>query len=163
MEQDKYKKVLDKIQAQCVRREYCTSDIRAKVLKAVEGDEEMADEMVAALVADKFVDPDGLGYENLICIEGSYKDPDDFFSGYDYTIYLRPWGLDWADIETDQPDGLPDHYDWYLSAIQAGAEMPDVIGGDYGGLAPGEIPDDQMEHQGGSDPNASAVDGTWQG
>lgn len=56
MEQDKYKKVLDKIQAQCVRREYCTSDIRAKVLKAVEGDEEMADEMVAALVADKFVD-----------------------------------------------------------------------------------------------------------
>ena len=56
MEQDKYKKVLDKIQAQCVRREYCTSDIRAKVLKAVEGDEEMADEVVAALVADKFVD-----------------------------------------------------------------------------------------------------------
>ena len=55
MEQDKYKKVLDKIQAQCVRREYCTSDIRAKVLKAVEGDEETADELVAALVADKFV------------------------------------------------------------------------------------------------------------
>lgn len=65
--------------------------------------------------ADWLVDPDGLGYENLICIEGSYKDPDDFFSGYDYTIYLRPWGLDWADIETDQPDGLPDHYDWYSS------------------------------------------------
>lgn len=56
MEQDKYKKILDKIQSQCVRREYCTSDIRAKVLKAVEGDEETADEMVAALVADKFVD-----------------------------------------------------------------------------------------------------------
>ena len=56
MEQDKYKKVLDKIQSQCVRREYCTSDIRAKVLNAVEGDEETADEMVASLVADKFVD-----------------------------------------------------------------------------------------------------------
>ena len=112
--------------------------------------------------ADWLVDPDGLGYENLICIEGSYKDPDDFFSGYDYTIYLRPWGLDWADIEADQPDGLPDHYDWYLSAIQTGAEMPEVIGGDYGGLAPGEIPDSQMEPQGGNDPNASAVDGTWQ-
>ena len=49
MEQDKYKKVLDKIQAQCVRREYCTSDIRAKVLKAVEGDEEIADEMISIL------------------------------------------------------------------------------------------------------------------
>ncbi len=113
--------------------------------------------------ADWLVDPDGLGYENLICIEGSYKDPEDFFSGYDYKIYLRPWGLDWADIETDQPDNLPSHYyDWYLPAIQAGAKMPDVIGGDYGGLAPGEVPDSQMEPQGGNDPNASAVDGTWQ-
>ena len=115
--------------------------------------------------ADWLVDPDGLGYENLICIEGSYKDPDDFFSGYDYKIYLRPWGMDWADIEEEQPDNLPDHYyDWYLPAIEAGSGMPDVIGGDYGGLAPGEVPDSQMEPQGGemSDPNASAVDGTWQ-
>lgn len=115
--------------------------------------------------ADWLVDPDGLGYENLICIEGSYEDPEDFFSGYDYTIYLRPWGLDWADIEAEQPDGLPDHYyNWYLPAIQAGAKMPDVIGGDYSAMAPGEVPDDQMEGQGGNgyDPNASAVDGTYQ-
>lgn len=115
--------------------------------------------------ADWLVDPDSLGYENLICIEGSYKDPEDFFSGYDYTIYLRPWGLDWADIEEDQPSGLPEHYyDWYLPNIQTGAEMPEVIGGDYGNLVPGEVPDDQMEGQGGelNDPNASAVDGTWQ-
>lgn len=115
--------------------------------------------------ADWLVDPDGLGYENLICIEGSYKDPEDFFSGYDYTIYLRPWGLDWVDIEEEQSDGLPDYYyDWYLPAIEAGSSMPDVIGGDYGGLAPGEVPDGQMEGQGGEmyDPNASAVDGTWQ-
>lgn len=113
--------------------------------------------------ADWLVDPDGLGYENLICIEGSYKDPEDFFSGYDYKIYLRPWGLNWADIEADQPDNLPTYYyDWYLPAIQAGAAMPDVIGGDYGSLAPGEVSDAQMEGQGGNDPNASAVDGTWQ-
>lgn len=113
--------------------------------------------------ADWLVDPDGLGYENLICIEGSYKDPEDFFSGYDYKIYLRPWGLDWADIEADQPDCLPTYYyDWYLPAIQAGAAMPEVIGGDYGSLAPGEVSDGQMEGQGGYDPNASAVDGTWQ-
>lgn len=99
--------------------------------------------------ADWLVDPDGLGYENLICIEGSYTDPEDFFSGYDYTIYLRPWGLDWADIEEEQPDSLPDYYyDWYLPAIQAGAAMPDVIGGDYSGLATGEVPDSQTESQG---------------
>lgn len=113
--------------------------------------------------ADWLVDPDGLGYENLICIEGSYKDPEDFFSGYDYKIYLRPWGLDWSDIEADQPDNLPSHYyDWYLPATQAGAGMPDVIGGDYAGLTPGEVPDSQTKPQGGNDPNASAVDGTWQ-
>lgn len=100
--------------------------------------------------ADWLIDPDGLGYEKLICIDGSYKDPDDFFSGYDYKIYLRPWGLDWADIEEEQSDGLPDYYyDWYLPAIEAGSSMPDVIGGDYGGLAPGEVPDGQMEGQGG--------------
>lgn len=115
--------------------------------------------------ADWLVDPDGLGYENLICIEGSYKDPDDFFSGYDYKIYLRPWGQDWADIEADQPDNLPTYYyDWYLPATEAGAAMPDVIGGDYGSLAPGEMLDSQMEGQGSEfyDPNASAVDGTYQ-
>lgn len=115
--------------------------------------------------ADWLVDPDGLGYENLICIEGSYKDPDDFFSGYDYKIYLRPWGQDWADIEADQPDNLPTYYyDWYLPATTAGAAMPDVIGGDYGSPAPGEVPDNQMEGQSGEfyDPNASAVDGTYQ-
>ncbi|MGN0167643.1 MAG: DUF5067 domain-containing protein [Acetatifactor sp.] len=130
-------------------------------LKSVEGlfsDGDVGD-------ADWLVDPDGLGYENLICIEGSYKDPDDFFSGYDYKIYLRPWGLDWTDIETDQPANLPDHYyDWYLPAIEAGSDMPDVIGGDYDSLAPGEVSDDQMEGQSGEryDPNASAIDGTWQ-
>ena len=98
--------------------------------------------------ADWLVDPDGLGYEHLILIEGTYTDPEDSFSHFDYHIYLRPWGLDWADIEEEQPDGLPTYYyDWYLPAIQAGAAMPDVIGGDYGGTASGEVPDNQTEGQ----------------
>lgn len=115
--------------------------------------------------ADWLVDPDGLGYENLICIEGSYKNPEDFFSGIDYRIYLRPWGLDWADVEEEQPDVLPTYYyDWYLPAIRNGVAMPEVIGGENGGLSTGELPDDQTEAQNGElfDPNASAVDGTYQ-
>lgn len=56
MDQDKYSKVLSRLQAQCSRREYCTSDIRAKALKSMEGDEEAADRIVTSLKEDKFVD-----------------------------------------------------------------------------------------------------------
>ena len=49
-------KVLNRLQMQCVRREYCVRDIRAKALKALDGDADAAEEMVSALVADKFVD-----------------------------------------------------------------------------------------------------------
>lgn len=117
--------------------------------------------------ADWIVDPGASvvsQYDHMICIDGTYEDPEND-GGFNYKIYLRPWGMDWEDVATDDEEMLPYNYEtWYLPAIQAGAEMPDVIGGDYGGLAPGEVPDDQMEGQGGNgyDPNASAVDGTWQ-
>lgn len=54
--EEKWLKVLSRLQAQCVRREYCVRNIRAKALKAVEGDAALAEEMVASLVADRFVD-----------------------------------------------------------------------------------------------------------
>jgi len=50
------KKILAKLQAQCSRREYCTADVYAKALKALEGDEEGAGEVVDALKAEKYVD-----------------------------------------------------------------------------------------------------------
>ena len=50
------KKVLERLQRQCARMEYCTSDIRRKAFKALEGDAEAADRVVAALVKDRFVD-----------------------------------------------------------------------------------------------------------
>lgn len=53
---EKLKKVLSRLQAQCVRREYCVRDIRAKAMKAAEGDEKAADELVQSLLADRFVD-----------------------------------------------------------------------------------------------------------
>lgn len=100
-------------------------------------------------IADWLIAPDDLGYENLICIEGTYTDPTDTFSTYDYQFFLRPWGLDWSDIEADYPGGVPYYYEtWYLPAIEAGIPMPDAIGGgDF--LAPGEVPEEEMEAQEG--------------
>ncbi len=56
METDSYSKVLDRLQAQCSKREYCRSDIFKKALTAFEGDRESASKVVEALVAEKFVD-----------------------------------------------------------------------------------------------------------
>ena len=49
-------KILSALQNLCARREYCTSDIRRKALDRCEGDAAMADELVACLKADRFVD-----------------------------------------------------------------------------------------------------------
>ena len=50
------KKVLERLQRQCARMEYCVSDIRRKALKALEGDAEAAGRIVDSLVKDRFVD-----------------------------------------------------------------------------------------------------------
>ena len=51
-----FAKVLDRLQAQCVKREYSRSDIFKKALKAFEGDRDEAEKAVASLVEDRFVD-----------------------------------------------------------------------------------------------------------
>ena len=48
--------VLSLLQGQCAKREYCVGDIRRKALEKLEWNREAAEEVVAALVADKFVD-----------------------------------------------------------------------------------------------------------
>lgn len=53
---DDFAKVLDRLQAQCVKREYCRSDIFRKALTAFDGDKDAAERVVDSLVADKFVD-----------------------------------------------------------------------------------------------------------
>lgn len=50
------KKVLERLQRQCVRMETCTSDLYRKALKAMEGDAEAAARILASLTADRFVD-----------------------------------------------------------------------------------------------------------
>ncbi|MCQ2141618.1 MAG: RecX family transcriptional regulator [Bacteroidales bacterium] len=51
-----YEKVLSSLQALCVKKECCTSDLQKKAIKALEGDREAADRLLASLVSDKFVD-----------------------------------------------------------------------------------------------------------
>lgn len=51
-----FAKVLDRLQAQCVKREYCRSDIFRKALAAFDGDRSEAERLVASLVEDRFVD-----------------------------------------------------------------------------------------------------------
>lgn len=50
------KKALASLQRQCVRREYCRSDIYSKALKLAEGDKESAARLVESLVRERFVD-----------------------------------------------------------------------------------------------------------
>jgi regulatory protein len=49
-------KVTDRLRSLCSRREYCVEDVRQKALKALEGDEAAAAQVVATLVAEKYVD-----------------------------------------------------------------------------------------------------------
>ena len=48
-------RILLRLQNLCVRRECCESDIYAKAVKALDGDEEGAQEILHSLVEDKFV------------------------------------------------------------------------------------------------------------
>lgn len=49
-------KVADKMRALCSRREYCSSDIFAKVVKALDGDKEASRMVVDRLISEKYID-----------------------------------------------------------------------------------------------------------
>ena len=53
---EEYSKVLNRLQAQCSKREYCSSDVLRKALTAFDGDKEQAAKLLDALVEDRFVD-----------------------------------------------------------------------------------------------------------
>ena len=53
---EKAKKVLDRLERQCARMEYCSADIRRKALKALEGDSDAASEVGDSLLRDGYVD-----------------------------------------------------------------------------------------------------------
>lgn len=54
--EENVKKVLSRLQNQCSRREYCSSDILAKAKKLLEGDTDAANDVLESLVKDRYVD-----------------------------------------------------------------------------------------------------------
>ena len=54
--EEKTRKILSKLEAQCARREYCRSDIMAKAQKLTQGDAEACAEVVESLVSQGYVD-----------------------------------------------------------------------------------------------------------
>ncbi len=53
---EEYSIVLNRLQAQCSKREYCSSDIYRKAMKAFDGDREQAERILQSLRDDRFVD-----------------------------------------------------------------------------------------------------------
>lgn len=52
----KCSRILSSFEKQCARREYCTGDMRRKILKAVEGDAAEAEKLLSKLLEDGYVD-----------------------------------------------------------------------------------------------------------
>ena len=55
METPAFVRCLSRLQKLCSKAEYCSSDVYAKALKALEGDGEAASRLVASLVEDRYV------------------------------------------------------------------------------------------------------------
>ena len=53
--EDNKQKIYSRLESQCAKREYCTSDIYKKALDRLEGDSAAAEEIVAKLIANGFV------------------------------------------------------------------------------------------------------------
>ena len=56
MEKETFNSIRNQLEGLCAKREYCVSDIRRKALDRAEGDFQAAEELVASLVKDRFVD-----------------------------------------------------------------------------------------------------------
>lgn len=70
---------------------------------------------------------DDSDYDQTFWISATYDNGEGMC--FDYTFYMRPWGLLWDDVEANDPDLLPGYYDWYQEMLAAGYdEAPDTIG-----------------------------------
>lgn len=72
---------------------------------------------------------DDTWYGDVMNFSGEFESPDGELEIW-YSVYLRPWGTDWSDIEADDPDMMPYYYyDWYLPLVESGeTEAPEYIG-----------------------------------
>ena len=65
-------------------------------------------------------------YDDVLTVFGSYSWDE---AGFDYYMFMRPWGHNWADVKAQDPGLLPYYMDWYESLIASGAsKAPNNIG-----------------------------------
>ncbi len=69
-------------------------------------------------------EPNLEAYENLLVLEGSYVT---IQGSFDFQMYLRPWGQDWADLAQEDEELLPFFYEDYRKAVENGEEPPENI------------------------------------
>lgn len=86
-------------------------------LKSIEG------WFYTAEFADEITDyPEQNFSDDMIVLEGTHTDEN---GSYTYTLYLRPWGTKWDDVEEEL---WPYYYkQWYLPLVEAGEGIPDVF------------------------------------
>lgn len=85
---------MQRLERQCARAEYCSSDVRRKALKALEGDADAAERVVSSLLEDGYVDD--LRYA------GAYAREKSSLSGWGrvkIAAMLRSRGIDRSVIE----------------------------------------------------------------
>lgn len=68
-------------------------------------------------------------FEDMICLMGTYVDPNNGDNTFDYIFVLRPWGMKWDDVEAADTryslyeDMMPGGYEgWYLPLLEAGLQ-----------------------------------------
>ena len=60
---------------------------------------------------------DDTEYGDMFVIDGAFEaEGEDFW----YCIYLRPWGVDWSDVEANDEVMPYYYYDWYLPMVEDG-------------------------------------------
>lgn len=94
MTSDPKAKVLSSLQRLCVRKEYCSSDIHSKALKALDGDASAAEEVVEKLLADGFVSDSR--YAGAFARDKAHLDG---WGPVKISYQLRAKGISSADIE----------------------------------------------------------------
>lgn len=80
------------------------------------------------------IDPSLHAYEDYFVIDSHYKD--ELGGGFDYKVYLRPWGKIWDDVAEDDRPQWDD--DWYFD--NADDSMFKAIRG-YGGYIHSQLPE----------------------
>lgn len=69
-------------------------------------------------------------FKDMIEIKGHYQSPENAADGFDYYIYLRPWGTDWSDVQSGNTEGcifkdmMPVQYAWYQALLGKGCQTP---------------------------------------